>query len=753
MKYLIKTALLTLLIGLPCLLYSQTEESEPNDTRQTANALSLDDTTSTKAVFSPAGDADYFVLAWQNDAMYYLTSIENEAGISPNLELFFENAPDNLLTSNVGGRNGNNNFRLSGYVPDFSGSYYAKVVDANNAVGAYKLRFAGGRHTSQLLIHEPDNSIHFSSTMEELTKNDTVYGALYPENDIDYYKIHASAGERFEIYTCPVLDLDVRDTDTYLMLFDSLGNLILENDDVGTVQTSSGPVNSTFSRMTSIFSVTGTYYVAVRSYYNTNFEQTISETNPPMGEYGLYFSTEMVNDVFLRFPHIELPTTESVLIQWRTTIARPARLKWGTTTDCDQLINMSEPAQDRLVKLSDLTPDSKYYYRVFAGSEDSTETAYFYTAKPASVKQVSFFVISDSSPYEGFGSTPAQLAVAGQIQKVDYDFGLHAGDVNQHIGEEYDLVFFQPYKDILAHAPIFPCVGNHDTYYDNTLTYQNSFNLPHNNPDSTERYYSFNYGNSHFVSLDTNLPYSPGSTQYQWFEQDLQSEMRKQTMWTFVYFHHPPWSEGWEGYPGEIPVRDYLVPLFETYHVDMIFNGHTHDYERGFLNGVYYIITGGGGAPLENGIHAYDYEHVSVWVNQHQFTYIQLDDKTLTLQAINEDGESIDSFSFDKNITDVDPLTQTYPQKFHLYQNYPNPFNGSTTITFDITTETEVRLKIFDLNGRIIRHLISNHVKPGKHSITWNGTNDAGNDIASGIYLYTIETAQFTQSKKALLLK
>jgi len=753
MSHLLKHTLLLLLIGLPFILFAQINESEPNNSRESANALSLYDTTLINAVFSPAGDTDYFVLTWQNDAMYYLTSIENEAGVAPNLALYFENAPDNILTTNVGGRNGNGNFRLSGYVPAFSGHYYAKIFDTNNAEGGYKICLAGGRKRSELLVHEPDNTILFSSATETLAKNDTVYGALYPENDIDYYKIRGTAGERYEIFTCPVLDLDVRDTDTYLMLFDSLGTLLLENDDVGTVQTSSGPVNSTFSRMTSIFPATGTYYLAVRSYYNTNFEQTISETNPPMGEYGLYYSAELIENVFLRFPHIELPTTESVLIQWQTTTVQPTRLKWGTTPDCDNLLTIAEPVQDHLVKLTGLSSAAKYYYRAFASDGDSTETLFFSTAKPATVKKVSFFVISDSSPYEGFGSTPAQLAVAGQIQRVDYDFGLHAGDVNQHHGEEYDLVFFEPYRDILAHAPIFTCVGNHDTYYDNTLTYQKSFNLPHNNPDSTERYYSFNYGFAHFISLDTNLPYYPGSAEYEWFEEDLNSDMRKETFWTFVYFHHPPWSEGWEGYPGEIPVRQNLVPLFETYNVDMVFNGHTHDYERGYLNGVYYIITGGGGAPLENGVHAYDYEHVSVWINQHQFTYIQLDDKTLTLQAINKDGELIDTFSFDKSTTAIDMDTGLRPGEFSLYQNHPNPFNGSTTITFDLKRETDVRLKFYDLNGRVIRRLVSNRLAAGRHQITWNGKTDAGYEAASGVYIYLIETPEFTESRKALLIK
>ena len=134
-----------LFFAIPYSLLSQDTEIEPNDTREAANSLSLEGVTKLSAAFSPAGDPDYFAMEWQNDAMYYSTSIENDSGTTPNIELYFEEAPDDILTSNVGGRNGNNNFRLSGYVPDYTGRYYVKVYDQNGAQGAYKIRLAGGR--------------------------------------------------------------------------------------------------------------------------------------------------------------------------------------------------------------------------------------------------------------------------------------------------------------------------------------------------------------------------------------------------------------------------------------------------------------------------------------------------------------------------------------------------------------------------------------------------------------------------------
>ena len=748
---------LLIVLLLPVVVFGQYNETEPNDTFDQANGISLNDSAVIAASFEPVGDVDYFVMQLQENCMYYLTSIENDDNIAPNIALYREGNPTNILTSNVGGRNGNDNFRLSGYVPESTGRYFAKIFNVNWTEGDYKLRLAGGRCQEELLIHESDNSIISASTLDYLAESDTIYGAIYPANDIDYYKISGIEGNQFTIGTMPVYDLEVRDTDTYITLQDVWGTVIAENDDIGTVNTSSGSVNCTFSRVSGTFPRSGDYYISVRSFYNANFGQTISETHPPMGEYGLYFLTSEPPppEIVVRYPHVELPTTGSILVQWNTNIPLPTHLLWGETEACENTILKEEQVQEHLIKIAGLESGSKYFYRVVL-ENDTTECEFFYTAKPVTTRDVKFFVIGDSSPYAGFGSSPEQLQVADQIMQVEYDFGLHAGDVNQHHGEEYDLVFYQPYKDILKNTPIFPCIGNHDNYHDNSQTYLASFNLPHNNPDSTERYYSFNYGHAHFISLDTESPYNPGSQQYEWLVQDLQSEMRNETMWTFVYFHKPPWSEGWPGYPGEMNVRTYLVPLFEQYNVDMTFSGHTHDYERGCLNGVYYIITGGGGAPLEAGTQAYDYDHVTVWINQHHFTYIQLYENFLKLQAINKEGQKIDELTIEKPVSSVEEEKSSQQEiqgDFQLSHVYPNPFNNSTRIQFDIKKRVLMELTVCDITGRVVKTLFSGAINPGAHHLEWDGRNSAGEIVSSGIYFIRLETPQFKQMRRTVFLK
>lgn len=90
---------------------------------------------------------------------------------------------------------------------------------------------------------------------------------------------------------------------------------------------------------------------------------------------------------------------------------------------------------------------------------------------------------------------------------------------------------------------------------------------------------------------------------------------------------------------------------------------------------------------------------------------------------------------------------------YSLHQNFPNPFNPSTTIGFTIKETEFVNLKIFDLLGNEIKTLVNEIKTPGLHYVFWNGDNNYGEKISSGIYFYRIQTERFSQSRKLLLQK
>jgi uncharacterized protein (TIGR02145 family) len=107
-----------------------------------------------------------------------------------------------------------------------------------------------------------------------------------------------------------------------------------------------------------------------------------------------------------------------------------------------------------------------------------------------------------------------------------------------------------------------------------------------------------------------------------------------------------------------------------------------------------------------------------------------------------------DSIATTVNNTDIKNIST-----FTLHQNYPNPFNPSTTINFSIPQNSFIRLQIFDVNGRHINTLVESKKSIGYYSITWDGKNEIGNDVSSGMYFYRLMTSKFTVSKKMVLVR
>ncbi len=100
-----------------------------------------------------------------------------------------------------------------------------------------------------------------------------------------------------------------------------------------------------------------------------------------------------------------------------------------------------------------------------------------------------------------------------------------------------------------------------------------------------------------------------------------------------------------------------------------------------------------------------------------------------------------------------DDQTFQLPEQVSLMQNYPNPFNATTQIQFSLNTSDDVTLSVYDLLGRKITTLYDGALNAGTHSITWNGANESGEVVSSGVYFYRLETSESTTSKQMLLLK
>ena len=100
----------------------------------------------------------------------------------------------------------------------------------------------------------------------------------------------------------------------------------------------------------------------------------------------------------------------------------------------------------------------------------------------------------------------------------------------------------------------------------------------------------------------------------------------------------------------------------------------------------------------------------------------------------------LDDWEFDATITSVETDPNRLPVDFSLAQNFPNPFNPETLITFELGQNEQTRLEIFNLLGQRIRVLASGDLSAGSHQFRWNGTDDLGQLVSSGVYIYRLTT-------------
>ncbi|MCK4404108.1 MAG: T9SS type A sorting domain-containing protein [candidate division Zixibacteria bacterium] len=93
------------------------------------------------------------------------------------------------------------------------------------------------------------------------------------------------------------------------------------------------------------------------------------------------------------------------------------------------------------------------------------------------------------------------------------------------------------------------------------------------------------------------------------------------------------------------------------------------------------------------------------------------------------------------------------PKEFDLRQNYPNPFNPTTIIEYALPKVSQVKIRIYNILGQKVRNLVDEPQEPGYKTIHWDGKDDGGNEVSSGVYFYRIEAGDFVKCKKMTLLK
>lgn len=471
----------------------------------------------------------------------------------------------------------------------------------------------------------------------------------------------------------------------------------------------------------------------------------------------LTFSLEIVkaqdkkSDVFfVAKPYLQIgrePSAESLELLWHATDIDASWYVEQRSGNSVAWIKASAPAYNRVavsniephrvyhVKFSGLIPGSVFNYRILRNNKVVFSSE---GKAPKSANQNYRFVAFGDIGAE----TPDQKLLAVRAFKAKPDLVVVPGDIVYENGliSEYRTKFWNVYNadeenaqgaPIMRSTPFVASTGNHDTdnrdldKFPDGLAYYMFWEQPLNGPAGTEgnawipplkaseankkafleaagdsyprmTNYSFNYGNAHWTVVDSN-PYVDWTdkTLTDWVKNDLASDAAKSATWRFVIFHHPGFNSSREHF--EQQHMRLLSPIFEAANVDVVFNGHVHNYQRSFPltfrpdkqgtlmvggkdhkiirgrvvpgswkldkafdgktitkpKGIIYLVTGAGGQDLYNPEQNDDPDSWQKFTdkfvsNVHSLTIADVDGKTLIIRQISAEGKELDNFTITK---------------------------------------------------------------------------------------------------------
>ncbi len=312
-------------------------------------------------------------------------------------------------------------------------------------------------------------------------------------------------------------------------------------------------------------------------------------------------------DKITRGPYLQLGTPTSIVVRWRTASTNSSVVYYGLkSTELNLKAKSPGILSEHVVRLANLEPATKYFYVIGTtnGPLPSAKTNSFITSPlPGSTQPIRVWVLGD--PGTQF---PQQRKVRDAYYKWTgarhTDAWLMLGDNAYTHGRdaEYQGAIFDTYGKMLAQSVLWPTLGNHDGRSADSPTqsgvYYDIFTLPTQGQaggtmSGTEAYYSYDYGNTHFICLNScDIDRKPGSPMLKWLAADLAAN---KLTWTIAYFHHPPYTKGShnsDDVKGEntdlTEIRETIIPILETGGTDLVLCGHSHDYERSpLLDGHY----------------------------------------------------------------------------------------------------------------------------------------------------------------------
>jgi Calcineurin-like phosphoesterase/Bacterial Ig-like domain/Purple acid Phosphatase, N-terminal domain len=470
------------------------------------------------------------------------------------------------------------------------------------------------------------------------------------------------------------------------------------------------------------FTISNTAFVSGNNVIAVEMHQNAANSSD------LSFDLQLIGTVpgaalLTRGPYLNMGNGTAVTIRWRTDAATNSRVELGTSFGSYPIVvNDAASVTEHEVRVTGLNADTKYFYR-FGSSVQVLQAGtdnYFTTQPPATTtRKMRFAAFGDCGRNDNSFQSGSLSAYLNYVGSNPAEAMLLLGDNAYDNGTdlEYQSNYFNAYSsNILKNHQLFPAPGNHD--YANSAARQDDHNVPYysifTNPangqsggvaSGTEAYYSWDWGNVHFLSLDSYGEENGGTTrlydtlgaQAVWVKQDLAANTKP---WVVAYWHHPPYTMGSHNSDTEselINMRQNFIRILERMGVDLVLCGHSHDYERSYLlNGHYgneasfnvnthtlsnssgkydgsansctyktvngqnhgsvYVVAGSAGA--DGGVQA-GYPHNAMpWsVDDGGMFYFEVEDNRLDAKFIRRTGVISDQFTIMKNVNRSNNLT------------------------------------------------------------------------------------------------
>jgi hypothetical protein len=456
-----------------------------------------------------------------------------------------------------------------------------------------------------------------------------------------------------------------------------------------------------------LFLVTGLVGVSINQLYIPNVKQGVGYTIGPWATF--HDNTE-----------------NSITITWLTKEKNSTVLFYGTDPlNLNLKFQRSENVYLHKAILTGLSPNTTYYYRIpETFVNDHQSTLFRFKTGSSDTTKFKFAVFGDKQPTNDRMLETNRFVVDGIIQG-NYDFALQTGDLASAGTSKQDWYMVLQSLGLLgATTPLQMAIGNHDwNGISGATNWRALFSYPYPNSEGAN-YYSFDYGNAHFVMIDNfEIFYRMSDTQIKWIEKDLMDAKARGKIWTFAFFHLSIFTTATSGFYEDLKAT--LLPIFDKTGVDAVFYGHDHHYEylnytygaNGLVfspdhtwkhNPVQYFCTGGGGANLE-----VDYGVLNMPSSLYQLKWYntatsQYENRYYAERAWNS-SRYVTHPSFERNYTQYSPNGEHDGKYYYHAPEIESYSNSTSEFGFVYGEQTYQFMEIvIDGNTCIIRALYPN---------------------------------------------